>query len=69
MKENFDNGIYKSMDKQVLRDFGIIMVWKNQYKLMINHGYLKQGGKLEVYVPQEINHRWVSTSLRYAKIM
>jgi phosphoribosylaminoimidazole-succinocarboxamide synthase len=54
LKENFDKGIYKSMDKQVLRDWGTKMGWKEQYKICIEDGYLKQGDKLPVFVPQQI---------------
>lgn len=54
LKENFDKGVYKSMDKQVLRDFGTMSGWKDQYKKYIEAGYLKQGDKLPVWVPDEV---------------
>lgn len=47
-KEDFDNGEYISMDKQILRDFGKKSQWKELAKS------LKAGEKLEVQVPQEI---------------
>lgn len=47
-KEDFDNGDFISMDKQILRDFGKKSQWKEQSKS------LKAGEKLEVNVPEEI---------------
>jgi len=47
-KEDFDNGAFISMDKQILRDFGKEANWKEQAK------DLSAGEKLEVKVPQEI---------------
>ena len=53
-KENFDNGNFISMDKQILRDFGKSQNWKEQAKS------LKAGEKLEVNVPQEIKDKILS---------
>ena len=47
-KEDFENGAFISMDKQILRDFGKESNWKEQAK------DLAAGEKLEVNVPQEI---------------
>ncbi len=47
-KENFDNGEFISMDKQILRDFGKKNNWKEKSK------DLKAGQKLDVDVPDSI---------------
>ena len=49
-KENFDNGNYISMDKQILRDFGKQNNWKEKSK------ELQAGEKLEVEVPDSIKN-------------
>lgn len=49
-KENFDASNYISMDKQILRNFGIEENWKEQSKS------LNTGEKLEVNVPDTIKN-------------
>ncbi len=49
-KENFDASNYISMDKQILRNFGIEENWKEQSK------NLNSGEKLEVNVPDAIKN-------------
>ena len=49
-KEDFDKATYISMDKQILRDFGIKENWKEKAKS------LKAGKKLEVNVPDSIKN-------------
>jgi len=49
-KEDFDNGAYISMDKQILRNFGIEDNWKEKAKS------LNSGEKLEVNVPDSIKN-------------
>ena len=49
-KENFDNGDFISMDKQILRDFGKKENWKEKAKK------LTSGEKLEVNVPNSIKN-------------
>lgn len=49
-KENFDNGNYISMDKQILRNFGKEDNWKEKAKT------LKPGQKLDVIVPDSIKN-------------
>jgi len=49
-KENFDNGEFISMDKQILRDFGKENDWKEKGKA------LTAGEKLEVEVPDTIKN-------------
>ena len=53
-KENFDNGNYISMDKQILRNFATQNNWKEQSKS------LKSGEKLDVDVPQDIKQNILS---------
>jgi len=57
LKENFDNSIYKSMDKQVLRDFGTAMQWTKEYEFLIKKNYLKQSDKMQVFVPDEVQQQ------------
>ena len=54
LKESFNKGIYKSMDKQILRDFAKEMFWKDQYQICCKKGYLKPGERFKVYCPDEI---------------
>ena len=49
-KEDFDNGNFISMDKQILRDFGKKENWKEKAK------ELNAGEKLEVEVPDSIKN-------------
>ena len=49
-KENFDNGEYISMDKQILRNFAIKHNWKEKAKS------LEVGQKLKVEVPDSIKN-------------
>ena len=48
----FLQGIYKSYDKQITRDFAIGSKWKDMYKFLVDNGYLKQGDKLPVFFPE-----------------
>jgi phosphoribosylaminoimidazole-succinocarboxamide synthase len=57
LKEDFGKGVYNSMDKQILRDFGKAMKWKEQYEYLIEKGYLKQGDKLTVHVPDAVKEQ------------
>lgn len=50
-REDFDNGAFISMDKQILRDFGKEANWKEQAKS------LNDGEKLDVNVPDEIKNK------------
>jgi phosphoribosylaminoimidazole-succinocarboxamide synthase len=49
-RENFENGDFISMDKQILRDFAKENSWKEKAK------NLKSGEKLEVVVPNSIKN-------------
>jgi len=49
-KENFDKGVYISMDKQILRDFAKENIWKAKAK------DLEAGQKLNVEVPDSIKN-------------
>lgn len=53
-REDFDNGAFISMDKQILRDFGKEANWKEQSK------DLEAGQKLEVDVPDTIKNKILS---------
>lgn len=52
--ENFENGIFESMDKQILRNFGLSAGWIEQAK------ELKPGQKLHVDVPVEIKNQIIA---------